>query len=355
MKHYISNTILVILIAAFASCSQTAEKTCTHDKQKESSCQVQNALLPRDVIIKHEFDLNNDNHPEWLEGLASDELVRLMFEKAIQGELQVAQPDYYGYQSEIKEKISPGEIAMAMGVEKDSMGKVMKKLGEVNQLMFVESWVFDQKNFHLYKYPKGLHPVREFYKEEGNEYVNRLVFKVCYQDTIPFDELELFAQDVKYEFGLYNEDFYSFNLDSEEWRKRFEIWYFRKNDGRINFNGQKFVDIILEEVMNGNVQAYSPQDPTKKLSIDEIEVAFDATEEVMQVTDPETEKKVTRTIKKQINPQEINTVIFTEDWYIDRYRMYLRKKVKSITLVRHYFDNNMKEMNSKEVLMVKMQ
>jgi hypothetical protein len=34
--------------------------------------------------------------------------------------------------------------------------------------------------------------------------------------------------------------------------------------------------------------------------------------------------------------------------------MYLRKKVKSITLVRHYFDNNMKEMKSKEVLMVKM-
>jgi hypothetical protein len=135
------------------------------------------------------------------------------------------------------------------------------------------------------------------------------------------EDYELIYKDLSYEMNLYNKPYsdyiYRKELKNNISQAEYEEWEYHQFDFYRDFDRDFFLRQLLSSVQQGGFRAFRPGEPSVYLTADELEQLLE----------------VPRT--------EINSIIFQEDWYLNRKNLDLKKVVKSLILVRHIdeYDN----------------
>ena len=175
---------------------------------------------------------------------------------------------------------------------------------------------FSKEKFAMTKTVREYAPIRMVKRDlDGNGFDIAKQMLLWVKADKKSDTRTLLAENVTYEMNLYNQD-------NPEWLESLSV--------------SRLVDLILSQVMDGKSKAYDFFSNDKvALSTDVIRTNLGATVETYYVENEEKNTPDTVQVVGNIYPDEIRSVIFVEDWYIDD-NMMIYKTVKRIAPVRHY-------------------
>jgi hypothetical protein len=94
-------------------------------------------------------------------------------------------------------------------------------------------------------------------------------------------------------------------------------WEYHTFDFYRDFSAERFLEALIDLTLSGRFIARDPADPGKILTKNEII------------------ELVSNEQKTGINYDDMNSVIFDEDWYFNKDSMYILKKINSITIRKH--------------------
>jgi len=219
---------------------------------------------------------------------------------------------------------------------------------------FIENWIIDNEKHSMIKNIKGIIPnygSTRFFPiymtpafliiPKNNKRVESIVHVCEITYEYFFDDFYTYsAQEFQNYFnitkGQFREEYlggiYQINniLETVEFEKKTSPFW-------NSYVEQKFIDFICIPVLQGNHYAYDYK-TENRLDTLEIKQRLGYQADSMWVENMfsgELEKKL---IVKEINFEEIKSVIFIEDWYIDTTTLYMEKRVKSIAPVRYHID-----------------
>jgi hypothetical protein len=209
---------------------------------------------------------------------------------------------------------------------------------ELNKILFVETWQFNASKFVMTKDVERWCPVRTYMKQIDSvqsEEIKKMLFWVMQSDKkCEKNKMSLLKENISYEFNLTNETV-------PEWLR--------------DFNHERFISLVLSQALSGKIAAFDFFNQTKQLSSKEIRENLGETTKYYFVENKTTGNFDTVEVASRYFPEEITSVIFVEDWYIDWNTLQILKKVKSIAPVRHYInyrDNGDEEMEKKITFIV---
>jgi hypothetical protein len=203
-------------------------------------------------------------------------------------------------------------------------------------LLFFDKWIFDKDDFQLTKTVLGFCPIRR-YERDYDDLRQWLYRKTAW---FVFPELKRrkqkrvekrmeFLGHFEYEFSienklLFNKDdenaLYLEELDAPNWNSYARQQFRNSLINRALSGKSKVVDFKTKEPLN-------QQQAKAKLGYEVVE---------MVLVDPETAEEKTIMTETGIYKEDIKSVIFFEDWYIDLETMRIKKVVKAIAPVRFY-------------------
>jgi ankyrin repeat protein len=216
---------------------------------------------------------------------------------------------------------------------------------ELEGMVFYDNWYFDKANFEFKKDVTAYGFIRKYYIDEDWDYAEPR-FKIC--SYIPYDlsakekkklrkKSSLFKR-VKYECLLnnretyfidpMNEYFYNFNPSSYE---KEESPYWTKHAKEI------IIDEILQKVLSEQIDAYDYHSG-EKIEVNDIYHRLGAIPDSIYLEDPETWELYLEIVQRDIQTDEIQSLIFIEDWYVDPESMYISKEIIGIAPVRRYYE-----------------
>lgn len=309
-------TFLVPIAFAIASCTNN----CPEESGSVSS--NGNDLLPNTVKIKYEHNLTDSLFTDRYSVFELSSFVNNFVEKALTEDL----PLYDGL--DVSHKISKDEIQSTIGKRIDTLVDIdINTLDtvvtivensfnkqELTRLFMLEEWSFNKEKFKMTKEVSRYAPIRVYLKDKGSaqkELVKNLLFWVKKKEE-PKSK-KLLVKNYAYEFDLYN-------MSNPDWLQDLSV--------------NRFVDIILNSVLEEKVTAYEFDffsKEEKKLNLTEVRERLGATIENYVTDDMDTVQVI-----GNIYPDEIRSVIFVEDWYLDESTMAIIKDVKRIIPIRKY-------------------
>lgn len=305
---------LVSLAGFMFSCGQTTQNTTQQNSK--------NALLPSEVVIKYEHSLLTPQEAEKLKGVDYVPFVKKMA-TAIKNGLAVYDP------MDRSKTMDQQNIDYLLNDRTDTLLSISEQTldtlptikkyhfvaGDVKRLVLKEKWFFDAENFSMDKSVVEYAPIRVSETEVApNSFETKKQMLFWLKDK--GSDKTLLAENVTYEFDLYNSD-------NPSWVE--------------SLSASRLINIILSNVLNGKVTAYDFFANEKiALSTDIVKEELGATVENYYVEDEDGNITDTVQVVGNIYPEEIRSVIFVEDWYIDD-KMMISKKVKQIAPVRHYY------------------
>lgn len=304
--------------------------SCTSKTCNENTSEV-NDLIQKDIEIKYEHKLTIPEGTEVLKTFDYPAFVAELFKKTKSGAYTV-----YDAQN-LAKKLSAAEVGEILNTHLDTTKEINVKtfdtvvnvkrdsvsLNQIERLVFTEKWYFNKARFVMEKKVINYSPVQLYYKGAVDslgekDMVKKMLFSYKYNDSVrkPFDQLQLLATDVTYEFDLYNSKV-------PEWLTA--------------INPTAFVNLILSKVIDEKYPVYDFFDRKKQLGVGEVKENLGATVEHYLYDNEKTGKVDTVEVVGNIYPDEIMSLIFVEDWYVDKANGCIYKKVKSIAPVRQYY------------------
>lgn len=337
--------LLVITVSFFAACVSTTNK-------KESV----NALMPKQQVLSYFTGVPNDRYLHDTSLFAFDKpelnIVDYVFDKVLQGNLPVYSglSDNYVIDTtsepvsieDIKTKLNIGFETISYT---DENGNVVTqkirydfKPEEIKEIGFAEEWKLTDSSFILEKNILEYCFVRE-YKTENNQLRKLITFSIRPQlDTIINQQWELLGSKISeifIEALAFSEAMEVYEVSKENWEAgnalfndRNPFWNF--------YTYKKLVNGLVENVKSGKVAAVDLK--TKKiLSFSDIEERMGIVDMMISYTD-ENGEMITQNFKPELNTSDIKSLIFVEEWYIEKNSLALKKKIKGIAPV-HYLSN----------------
>jgi hypothetical protein len=208
---------------------------------------------------------------------------------------------------------------------------------EISGLFFFESWYLNPKKGFLNKKVVAYLPIYEYWDESALEHGEQVKRKrlVCmiYQgeqdqkkikktlDTSFSGGYRLIFSKVNSELDLYNRP-YSFYLHRDQNvtnDNEYNEWEYHTFDFYKDFDSERFLESIITLTLDGRFNAEDPAIPGKILTKKEV---------LERIYDNQNDK---------IIYDELNSVIFNEDWYFNSESLFILKKVNSITILKHQY------------------
>jgi hypothetical protein len=275
-----------------------------------------NMLLPTSIPVNNLIVFETSGELNWQKEFNSTDFIKKAFSKVLSSEVAT----YFPF-SDDSTKCIKEDILTAMGAKAEPLN-----LSEIKSMYFDEEWSIDTTEPFLFeKKILSWYPVRYFKREGSDKEEMKLIFKVKGGDA-----QEILAKNIKTEFQLQD-------TIQPTWTE--------------NLNSPKLVSLILSKVFSGKTKVWDPSNIEKELTRQEIDMNFGVTTDTIYLDNPETGKQEVKIIKREINPEEISSIIFVEDWYYDSNTLAIKKVITGIGPVRHYVKSD-GEMAKKVVFMM---
>jgi gliding motility associated protien GldN len=102
-----------------------------------------------------------------------------------------------------------------------------------------------------------------------------------------------------------------------------------------------FIQILVDEIMNGNIRAYSTEDDkfSKELSPDEISELL-ASRDTVLTFDPETYEEQIQVVTNDLNPEDVYLYRLKEIWWVDSKYSQLKVRILGIAPIIEVTDDN---------------
>ncbi len=355
---------IITILSIFSSLSGMA--AYSQGAGKNSDRDDGNALLPGKCYIKYLYEFPYESKPVFYSERYPDletrnyfntDLIEPLFKKILKEGYQVSDPNYWGSVEGLVSKdrlrnIDTSQILRYMHAGWDSTysidenGKIAllpvyndPDFSDVSGLFFFESWYLNARKGFLTKEVIAYFPIYEYWDErslENGEQVKlkRLICMIFQKKQYPkkirksmtgngYKGYQYLYRGVKSELDLFNRP-YSFYLHRDQAAggvsdAEFNEWEYHTFDFYRDFNAERFLEEIISLTLDGRFIAEDPSIPGKIL------------------TNREILAKVSDIQNNEIRYDNLNSVAFNEDWYINPDSMYILKKVNSITIFRHEY------------------
>ncbi len=363
----------IILIFYYLSTSCVFSQIFRNPFHRRSS----NALLTENCYIKYQYTFPyntstvyySDKLPNLdLRQYENGEIMELLFNKIFKENYKVYDPNFWGSVEDLVQTGPPGlidtnEILLYMHAGWDTAFSFNENkeislmpfytppdYKEISGLFFFESWYLSPNKGYLEKNVIAYFPIREYWNEyslnagEASRQ-KRLIFMLYDgEENSKFKKLRsrkkpkgltLIYSGIEHELELYNRPYYDYiyrdDTETDISDEEYNEWGYHTFDFYRDFDVDRFLKAIIRLVLDGKIRAADPDDLKKNLNKEEIiqrigEIPYDKNDDNGQQT---AIQSVT------IRYDNLNSVIFNEDWYIDQGSLKIFKKVNSITIVRH--------------------
>jgi len=325
-----------------------------------------NALLPDKCYIKYIYEFPYESKPEFHSERYPDletrkyfnaDLIVPLFRKILEEDFKVYDPNWWG---SIRELISQGPLPVidtsrilkymhtgwdtTFSIDENSIISILPvydypDYSTISGLFFFESWYLDYRKGFLNKEVVAYLPIYEYWDESSLERGDQIKLKrlVCMiyngeknpkkikrsSKNAPKEGYKCIYKGITSEISLFNRP-YAFYLhrgqnehgasDSE-----YNEWEYHTFDFYRDFNSERFLEALIDLTLNGRFVAEDPANPGKTLTKNE-------------VLDLVSDKQ-----KSKINFDDLNSVLFNEDWYLNEDSLCILKKVNSIKIQRHEY------------------
>ena len=331
-----------------------------------------NLLPDPGVFLKTEFNLSKNNMSSSESPIQNDFIIPYLFDAVIHKGHKVYNPNFWGsvplfLQKGDYETIDTTLILKYMNAGLDTSFMVdesgnwkpfpeyrQMNLQEISGLFFFESWWMDSKSHKLCKDIIAYFPVRQSLLPSGEqnqepEQMKRLVFLILPDKNYdpkakkkykPSDFM-LLKSGLEYTVSLYNRSYdkYIFHEEYESGVKQgeYEAWQYHHFDFYRYFKPENLLNSIITAVLEGDLPAYGEDNAT--LSRNEFIQKI-----MVDVADSSREPDA-GSLSGLFPIDEMNELIFKEDWYIDPDNLLIYKDVKSVTVIRksQQYDSYTKE------------
>lgn len=305
---------LFITVTLLSSCKSRIDKSKTND------------LIPNNIEVKYECLINYPGSSDIFTSLNKTNFVDKLVSTTLQGKIKVYDP------FDTTKVLNKEDLKAVIGSWQDTVvgidskhadtALIIRQFGfdktELKKILFTEDWYFNSQTFSLSKRVKTWCPVKVYFKEEDSTHedtLKKMLFLVKQTSASKPQNCTLLKENVTTEFSLYNKNV-------PEWLS--------------DLNPKRFMNILLENVLNKKIVAYDFFDKKKKLSVEEIKANMGECVKLYSVENPKTESYDTLRINSKMDLDEVKSIIFVEDWYIDWQTLAIYKTVKSVAPVRVY-------------------
>ncbi len=207
---------------------------------------------------------------------------------------------------------------------------------EIKGILFFDNWIFNEKEFKFYKNVLAYCPIRRYSRPSDD--FNRWDYRKTAWFVFPklkkakqkrLEKRMQFLGHFEYEYAIENK--LMFGKDNENGL------YLEEVDAP-NWNSyarQNLRNIIIKKALSG---ASKVVDYKTKMPMEQGLIMANLGYEVRDITyiDPETEETKIESVETEIYKEDIKSIIFIEDWYIDIETMRIKKEVKAMAPVRFY-------------------
>jgi len=317
---------------------------------------IKNSLIPDKFTIFYLVNLTDTINPEFMQNYPNVSLNEIVLNKIFNSEIKTY--NYSQYDDKILDTLTTKDAKEAMGaktmeiyVEDVETGMQTVKYfetsanpNEIVKYRFQEEWKLDEKNFKFTKNIISYSPIRKFFKDDDPDMISpcyKIAFTIFNDKRgqikpVKTDKWTLLTKAV-YEVILvenfkqkYPELSNSFsNLSNEDYTV-FE----NENSPFLNsITQQKMALLFYKKAMDENTITYSSEGFYQpKQSINDALNVRD-----VLVSDYSENVEVLKKIHYDFNPQELKSILFFEDWYINEATLQFDKRITAIAPVRYYF------------------
>lgn len=369
-KNLIILSLTFMFLANMASAQQAFRKP---------SKKTQNKLTYDGAYLKTMFTFETERfdtvpkagqEPDLLPIYKNEDIVTEIIQPVLEGKVSVYKANYWGGIPQFLEKSSfdlmdTAQILYQFNagwdtsyiIETDgSMQSIPVyrpvKFGEISGLFFFESWWLDAKDFRFYKDVIAYEPIREYQalsrdNPESTEMMKRLVFMVI--PELPLERpqhkkyrsknFKALRLNHSYEVKLYNRSYdkyiYREELQTGVPIQEFEEWQYHHFDFYKYFDRENFLVQIIKSILEGKLTVYYPG--TEKNIMDRAEL-IKLLHDIPEGAEYIPPGNIT---PEQYPLDELNSLQFHEDWYINEDNLQIYKDVKGLTINRHkrLYDN----------------
>ncbi len=372
------NLLLFSLICMFLINSVSAQQAFRKPGRK-----TRNQLTHDGTYLKTMFTFETDRFdtvpqagqgPDLVHTYKNEDIVQGIVQPVLEGKVSVYKANYWGGIPQFLEKSSfdlmdTAQILYQFNagwdtsyfIETDGSMQSLPvyrqvKLGEVSGLFFFESWWLDAKDFRFYKDVIAYQPIREYQalsqdNPESTEMLKRLLFMVV--PELPMEtarkkkyrskNFKALRLNHTYEIKLYNRSYdqYIFReeLQTGVRKQEFEEWQYHHFDFYKYFDRENFLVQIINGILEGKLTVCHPG--TDRNVMDRAELIS-----LLHDIPEEADYAPPNTITPEQYPlDELNSLVFHEDWYINQDNLQIYKDVKQLTINRHkrQYDNYTEE------------
>ena len=330
----------------------------------------QNALLPDKCYVKYIYEFPYESRPVFYSerfpdietrNYLNDDLIKPLFNRIFSEDVKVSDPNYWGSVENLVNAgklphIDTSQILRYMHAGWDTTYSIDENnqisaipiytppdYSDISGLFFFESWYLDSEKGFLNKEVIAYFPIYEYWDEavlEKGEQVKhkRLIFMVFQgkkdkkktRKPMPVEKHPGYHQlykTVKTEFNLYNRPYgvylhrneVEYGTSDEEYNE----WEYHTFDFYRDFDAEKFLKTIIGLTLDGRFIAEDPVIPGKILTSREI---------LEKISDDQKDN-----YPDLIRYDNLNSVVFNEDWYFNPGTLSIMKKVNSITIYKHEY------------------
>lgn len=330
----------------------------------------QNALLPDKCYVKYIYEFPYESRPVFYSerfpdletrNYLNDDLIKPLFNKIFSEGIKVNDPNYWGSVENLVNTgklpyIDTSQILQYMHAGWDTTFAIDEnnqittipiytppELSDISGLFFFESWHLNPDKGFLKKEVIAYFPIYEYWDERALENgdqikLKRLIFMIFQGNqgqkklkksmaSTEYPEYLQLYKGIETEFNLYNRPYgvylhrneVEYGASDEEYNE----WEYHTFDFYKNFNAEEFLKTIIGLSLEGRFIAEDPVIPGKILTSREI---------LRNISD----------IQEHIEPDlirydNLNSVVFNEDWYFNPGTLSIMKKVNSITIYKHEY------------------
>lgn len=371
MNHVIHIILVLFYLSTTCVCSQTVEKL-SHKRGF-------NALVPENCYIKYIYNFPYKSstvyYSEQYPGLEirkyeNLELTIPLFNMIFNENYKVYNPNFWGSVEDLVHTgpsglIDTNGILLYMHAGWDTAFSI----GDNNQialkpfytppdykdisgLFFFETWYVDPDKGSFEKNVIAYFPIREYWDEYSLESgqadrLRRLIFMVY--SGLPkskriksgsknkYKRLTLIYSGIEHEMDLYNRPYneyiYRDDFKPEMSVEEYNEWEYHTFDFYKYFDAERFLKVITGLILNGKIHAVDPFNNEKVLKPEDI-INRIGEETYYDINDTNDTKMIS---PATIRYDNLNSIVFNEDWYFDPGSLDIFKKVNSITI--HKFDH----------------